>query len=160
MRIALAADHNGVSLKARLARWLAERGHDVSDSGAHDPAEVVDYPPLCAAVSRMVADGRADLAIVIGGSGQGEVIACNKVRGARAGLAYSRFAVEISRGNNDANVMVLGTKVLGDDEAIALVELWLETPFKGGPHQVRVDQITALEEAAPDSAQPAPAPEA
>jgi ribose 5-phosphate isomerase B len=145
MRIALAADHNGVALKARLTGWLTERGHEVSDAGSHDPHAVVDYPPLCAAVSRQVADGRADLAIVVGGSGQGEVIACNKVRGIRAGLAYSRFAVQISRGNNDANVMVLGTKVVSDEEALELLELWLATPFKGAEHARRVEQISALE---------------
>lgn len=145
MRVALAADHNGVQLKSRLAGWLTARGHTVTDAGGHDPGEVVDYPPLCAAVSRMVASGAADLAIVIGGSGQGEVIACNKVRGVRAGLAYSQFAVRISRGNNDANVMVIGTKVVPDSDAFALVELWLDTPFNGGRHQDRVDQITALE---------------
>jgi ribose 5-phosphate isomerase B len=145
MRVALAADHNGVRLKSRLAGWLTGRGHTVTDAGGHDPEEVVDYPPLCAAVSRMVAAGTADLAIVIGGSGQGEVIACNKVRGVRAGLAYSRFAVQISRGNNDANVMVIAALVVPDEEAIALVELWLDTPFNGGRHQDRVDQITAME---------------
>jgi ribose 5-phosphate isomerase B len=145
MRVALAADHHGVRLKRRLAGWLTDHGHTVTDAGGHDPEEVVDYPPLCAAVSRMVASGAADLAIVMGGSGQGEVIACNKVRGVRAGLAYSRFAVQISRGNNDANVMVIGTKVVPDADAIALVELWLATPFNGGRHQHRVDQITALE---------------
>lgn len=149
MRIALAADHNGIALKARLAAWLAARGHEVTDAGAHEAGTVVDYPPLCAAVSTMVGNGTADLAIVIGGSGQGEVVACNKIRGVRAGLAYSRFAVEISRGNNDANVMVLGTKVLADDEALALVELWLATPFKGGVHAARVAQISALEGAPP-----------
>jgi len=145
MHVALAADHNGVRLKRRLVDWLIDHGHTITDAGSHDPEEVVDYPPLCAAVSRMVATRSAELAIVIGGSGQGEVIACNKVRGARAGLAYSRFAVQISRGNNDANVMVIGTKVVPDEEAIALVELWLDTPFNGGRHQDRVDQITALE---------------
>ena len=145
MHVALAADHNGVELKRRLAGWLTGGGHTVTDAGSHDSAEVVDYPPLCAAVSRMVAAGAADLAIVIGGSGQGEVIACNKVRGVRAGLAYSRFAVQISRGNNNANVMVLGTKVVSDEEAIELAALWLATPFKGGRHQDRIDQITALE---------------
>jgi len=146
MHVALAADHNGISLKTRLAAWLADRGHTVTDAGGHDPDEVVDYPPLCATVSRMVASGAAGLAIVIGGSGQGEVIACNKIRGVRAGLAYSPFAVRISRGNNDANVMVIGTKVVSDDEALELVELWLATPFNGGRHADRVAQITALEE--------------
>ena len=145
MHVALASDHHGVRLKRLLAGWLAARGHTVTDAGSDDPGEVVDYPPLCAAVSRMVAAGAADLAIVMGGSGQGEVIACNKVRGVRAGLAYSRFAVQISRGNNDANVMVIGTKVISDTEAVELVELWLATPFNGGRHQDRVDQITALE---------------
>jgi ribose 5-phosphate isomerase B len=145
MHVALAADHHGVRLKSRLADWLTAGGHAITDAGGHDPGEVVDYPPLCAAVSRMVASRAADLAIVIGGSGQGEVIACNKVRGVRAGLAYSRFAVEISRGNNDANVMVLGTKVVSDEEAIELVALWLATPFNGGRHAYRVNQITALE---------------
>lgn len=84
------------------------------------------------------------MAIVIGGGGQGEMIACNKFRGVRAGLTYSRFAVEISRGNNEANVMVLGTKVLGDDQALALAELWLETPFRGGQHADRVTMISEL----------------
>lgn len=143
--MALAGDHHGVALKARLAAWLTERGHLVDDLGARDDAAVVGYPPLCAAVSRRVATGDADLAVVVGGSGQGEVIACNKVRGIRAGLAHSRFAVEISRGHNDANVMVLGTKVVSDDDALDLLELWLATPFKGGVHQDRVDQIRALE---------------
>ena len=145
MHVALAADHNGVRLKRRLVDWLIDHGHTITDAGSHDPEEVVDYPPLCAAVSRMVATRSAELAIVIGGSGQGEVIACNKVRGARAGLAYSRFAVQISRGNNDANVMVVGTKVISDEDAVELLALWLATPFKGGRHQDRVDQITALE---------------
>ena len=149
MRIALAADHNGIALKARLIAWLTERGHVVTDAGAHDAEVVVDYPPLCAAVGGQVARGEADLAVVVGGSGQGEVVACNKIRGIRAGLAYSRFAVEISRGNNDANVIVLGTKVLSDEEALALLELWLATPFKGGVHAQRVAQISALEEALP-----------
>ncbi|SDM37447.1 RpiB/LacA/LacB family sugar-phosphate isomerase [Nonomuraea jiangxiensis] len=145
MRVVIAADHNGVPLKSRLAGWLTGRGHLVADLGAHT-TDVVDYPPLCAEVGRRVAAGHDDLGIVIGGSGQGEVIACNKVRGVRAGLAYSRFAVEISRGNNDANVMVLGTKVLGDDEAEELLALWLDTPFKGGVHAARVAQIGALEQ--------------
>ena len=98
MRVALAADHHGVALKARLVERLSEQGHTIFDAGSHDPDEIVDYPPLCAVVSRRVAARGADLAIVIGGSGQGEAIACNKIPGIRAGVAYSRFAVEISRG--------------------------------------------------------------
>jgi len=145
MRIAIAADHNGVRLKERLVAWLIAHGHEVDDRGAHSWVEVVDYPPLCADVGRRVADGRADLGVVLGGSGQGEVIACNKIRGVRAGLGHTPFMVEISRGNNDANVLVLGTKVLSEDEAEEMLALWLATPFKGGRHQHRIDQISALE---------------
>lgn len=143
-RLAIAADHNGVVLKERLIDWLVAHGHLVEDLGTHSTG-TVDYPPLCAAVGRRVTSGAADVGLVLGGSGQGEVIACNKLRGIRAGLAHSRFAVEISRGHNDANVMVLGTKVTSDDEAEELLALWLDTPFKGGVHQDRVEQIGRLE---------------
>lgn len=145
MRIAIAADHNGIQLKTRFIGWLTTHGHEVTDCGADESAGTVDYPPLCAEVSRRVADGRADAAVVLGGSGQGEVIACNKIRGIRAGLGHTPFMVSISRGNNDANVLVMGTKVISDDEAERLLGLWLSLPFKGGRHQVRLDQIAALE---------------
>jgi ribose 5-phosphate isomerase B len=144
MRIVIAADHNGVAMKAGLAAWLRERGHEVDDRGAHGDGEV-DYPFLCAEVGRTVAGGSADMGVVVGGSGQGEVIACNKVPGVRAGLCHTRFATEISRGNNDANVLVLGAKVISEDEAVSIAETWLATPFKGGRHQRRLDQIAALE---------------
>ena len=144
MRIIIAADHNGVSMKARLVAWLRDRGHDVDDRGTHGDVEV-DYPFLCAEVGRAVADHRADMGVVVGGSGQGEVIACNKVPGVRAGLCHTRFATEISRGNNDANVLVLGAKVISEEEAESVVESWLVTPFKGGRHQRRLEQIEALE---------------
>ncbi|MEU6656227.1 RpiB/LacA/LacB family sugar-phosphate isomerase [Streptomyces sp. NPDC046900] len=144
MRIAIAADHNGVRLKERLSAWLTAQGHEVDDRGSHCWVEVVDHPPLCADVSRPVADGRTDVGVVLGGSGQGEVIACNKIRGVCAGLGHTAFMVEISRGNNDANVLVLGTKVV-EEEAERLPALWLSTPFKGGRHRERVDEITTLE---------------
>jgi ribose 5-phosphate isomerase B len=145
MRVAVAADHNGVELKTHLCRWLREHGHEVDDRGSHG-TDVVDYPALCADVGRLVAAGRVDTGLVIGGSGQGEVIACNKVRGVRAGLCHTEFGTQISRGHNDANVMVIGAKVVDAATAEQLVALWLATPFKGGRHQERVDQITALEE--------------
>ena len=144
MRIAVAADHNGLGMKAELVRWLAADGHDVIDRGSHLEG-IVDYPLLCFAVCRLVVTGEADWGLVIGGSGQGEVIACNKVRGIRAGLGYSTFAAEISRGNNDANVLVLGAKVVTPELARDVITTWLETPFRGGVHQARLDQIAALE---------------
>ncbi|GAA5148257.1 ribose-5-phosphate isomerase [Microbacterium pseudoresistens] len=144
-RIVITGDHHGVRLAGRLTDVLTARGHVVANLAPQN-AGIVDYPPLCADVGHRVANGEADLGIVIGGSGQGEVIACNKVRGIRAGLAYSEFAVDISRGNNDANVMVIGTKVIDEETALSLVDRWLATPFKGAEHAIRIAQIAQMEE--------------
>jgi len=145
MRIAIAADHNGQSYKTRLIDWLAANGHDVDDRTTHVGTKPVDYPPLCADVCRRVLDGHADYAIVIGGSGSGEQIACNKIRGIRAGLCHDMFTAEIARAHNDANVLVMGAKVVSPEFAEQLTEKWLATSFKGGRHQERLDQIAALE---------------
>jgi ribose 5-phosphate isomerase B len=144
MRIAIAADHNGVALKAQLVALLVTMGHEVDDRGAHG-VDTVDYPVLCADIGHRVVDGSADRGIVVGGSGQGEHIACNKIRGVRAGLCHDRFTTEISRAHNDSNVLVIGAKVISPDLAEELTELWLTTAFKGGRHQQRLDQIAALE---------------
>jgi ribose 5-phosphate isomerase B len=146
VRIAITSDHNGVALKGRLVSWLADRGHDVDDRASHVGDEVVDYPPLCVDVCRQVVDGPADRAIVLGGSGQGEAITCNKILGIRAGLCQDLFSTQISRGNNDSNVLVIGAKVVAPELAEQIVATWLETPFKGGVHQRRLDQIAALEQ--------------
>jgi ribose 5-phosphate isomerase B len=145
MRIAIAADHNGVALKARLVAWLHDRSYDVTDLGTHDPDEVVDYPPLCVALCRRVVDGSVERGILIGGSGLGETVACNKIRGIRAGLCPDEFHARISRGNNNSNVLVMGAKVVTPPVAERVVTTWLETSFNGGVHQRRLDQIAALE---------------
>ena len=145
MHIVITADHNGVALKARLIAWLTAQGHDVEDRAAHVGEEVVDYPPLCADACRQVVGGEAERAIVVGGSGQGEAIACNKVRGIRAGLCHDLFSTRISRGNNDSNVLVIGAKVVAPELAQEIVATWLATPFNGGVHQRRVEMIAALE---------------
>jgi ribose 5-phosphate isomerase B len=146
MRIAIAADHNGLTVKTRLIDRLTDQGHQLDDRGAYgDEREVVDYPPLCEAICREVVDGRAERAIMVGGSGLGEHIACNKIRGIRAGLCFTRFTIEISRGNNDSNVLIVGAKVISPELADELVDVWLTTPFKGGVHQRRLDQIAVLE---------------
>ena len=145
MRIAIAADHNGIALKTLLTAHLGSAGHTVDDRGAHDPDMVVDYPLMCVDVGRQVVDGRADRGVVIGGSGSGEHMACNKIAGVRAGLGLDPFTCEISRAHNDANVLVLGAKVLTPVQAQQLLDLWLRTPFKGGRHQDRLDQIAAIE---------------
>ncbi|GAA5133139.1 RpiB/LacA/LacB family sugar-phosphate isomerase [Pseudonocardia adelaidensis] len=152
MRLAIAADHNGVALKAGLVAMLRGSGHDVVDLGGHGPDEV-DYPPLCAELCRHVVaggvaggvDGRVERGIVVGGSGLGETVVCNKIRGIRAGLCPDLFHARISRGNNDSNVLVLGAKVVPPGLAGEIVTTWLETPFKGGVHQRRLDQIAAIE---------------
>ncbi|HEY2523330.1 MAG TPA: ribose 5-phosphate isomerase B [Streptosporangiaceae bacterium] len=145
MRIAIAADHNGVELKSQLTDWLSEHGHEVDDRGSHG-TETVDYPPLCADVGRQVAGGHADRGIVLGGSGSGEQMACNKIPGVRAGVCHDLFTTQIARAHNDANVLIIGTKIVAPALAELIIELWLDTPFKGGPHQRRLDQIAALEQ--------------
>jgi ribose 5-phosphate isomerase B len=145
MRLAVTADHNGVALKDRLVAVLVQQGHQVDDRAPHVGDEVVDYPPLCEDVCRRVTDGAVDHGIVVGGSGSGEAIACNKVSGIRAGLCPDLYHAQISRGNNDANVLVLGAKVVSPALAEQIVETWLTTPFKGGVHQRRVEMIAALE---------------
>jgi ribose 5-phosphate isomerase B len=145
MRIAITADHNGVALKERLCAWLERHGHEVDDRAAHVGEEVVDYPPLCEDVCRRVLDGHADFAIVVGGSGSGEAIACNKIRGIRAGLCLDLFVAEIARANNDANVLVTGAKVVSPELAEQILATWLATSFRGERHQRRLDQIAALE---------------
>ena len=144
MRIAIGADHAGFALKQHLIETIVRMGHDLDDRGTHSE-EPVDYPAICAEVGRLVAEKRADRGIVVGGSGQGEHIACNKVRGVRAGLCFDRFTTEISRLNNDSNVLIIGAKVTPLETAAELTDLWLATAFKGGRHQQRLDQIAALE---------------
>jgi ribose 5-phosphate isomerase B len=145
MRIAVTADHNGVALKTRLTAWLEARGHEVDDRAAHVGEEVVDYPPLCEDACRRVLEGHADFAIVVGGSGSGEAIACNKMRGIRAALCLDLWVAEIARANNDANVLVTGAKVVAPDYAELILERWLATSFRGERHAERLAQIAALE---------------
>lgn len=148
MRIAIVADHNGVPLKAQLTDRLTEAGHEVDDRGVHDE-ETVDYPALCLDVTGQVTSGAADQGIVVGGTGSGEAVACNKVRDIRASLCQDLVTTEIARAHNDANVLVIGAKIVAPDLAQRITDLWLTTPFKGGRHQRRIDQIAAIERGEP-----------
>ena len=147
MRISIGADHAGFALKQHLVRVLTELGHEVDDRGTHDEAPV-DYPPICAGVGREVADGRADRGIVLGGSGQGEQIAANKVQRVRAALCNDLYTARLSREHNDANVLAMGGRIVAPGLADEIVALWLGTAFEGGRHQRRLDQIAAIESAA------------
>jgi ribose 5-phosphate isomerase B len=144
MRIAVAADHAGYPLKAALVPWLSSAGHEVIDLGTHSD-EPVDYPPLCAGAGRAVVSGRAERAIVIGGSGQGEALAANKVHGVRAALCLDEFTARLARQHNDANVLSLGARILAETFARAIVEVFLATPFEGGRHKHRLELIAAIE---------------
>ena len=144
MRIAIGADHAGFALKQHLLTVLEKLGHDIDDHGTHS-AESVDYPPICEAVGTTVAAGRADRGIVLGGSGQGEQIAANKVRGVRAALCNDLYTARMSREHNDANVLAMGGRIVAPGLADEIVALWLNTPFEGGRHQRRVDQIMDIE---------------
>jgi ribose 5-phosphate isomerase B len=144
MRIAIGADHAGFALKQHLVATLKRLGHDVDDRGTHSE-EPTDYPPICAEVARLVADGDAARGIVLGGSGQGEQMTANKVTGIRAALCNDLYTARLSREHNDANVLAMGGRVVAFGLADEIVALWLNTPFQGGRHQRRVDQIMEIE---------------
>ncbi len=144
MRIALGSDHAGFELKAILIAHLDAQGHETIDLGTNS-TESVDYPSYCAAVGREVVRGSADWGIVLGGSGQGEQLAANKVRGVRAALCNCMFTAGLARSHNDANVLSMGARVVGVGLALEIVDLFATTEFEGGRHQRRVDQVMALE---------------
>ena len=144
MRIAIGADHAGFQLKEHLKTTLVNLGHQVDDHGTHNE-ESVDYPPICASVGRAVVAGKVDRGIVLGGSGQGEQIAANKVRGVRAALCNDLYTARMSRQHNNANVLSLGGRIVASGLADEIVKLWLDTPYEGGRHQKRLDQIAEIE---------------
>ena len=144
MKIAIGADHAGFDLKEHLKGLLSAAGHEVADRGT-DSTAPVDYPPICAAVAREVVAGRAERGIVIGGSGQGEQLAANKVRGARASLCNDLYTARFARLHNDANVLSIGARVVGTGLAEEILRVWLETGFEGGRHARRVAQLAEIE---------------
>jgi ribose 5-phosphate isomerase B len=140
----MGCDHAGFPLKETLMAFLKEEGHEVEDFGT-DSEEMVDYPDFCAAAARAVVDGRADRGIVLGGSGQGEQLAANKVRGTRAALCNDLYLAELSRRHNDANVLAMGGRIVAVALAKEIVRLWLATPFEGGRHARRLEQVAEIE---------------
>ena len=144
VRVAIGSDHAGYELKQHLVEMLSDLGYEVDDQGTHS-TESVDYPPICAGVGRTVRDGNADVGIVLGGSGQGEQLAANKVRGVRAALCNCLYTARMARAHNDANVLSIGARVVGEGLAEEIVTTFLTTDFEGGRHARRVDQITQLE---------------
>jgi ribose 5-phosphate isomerase B len=144
VRIAIGSDHAGFRLKARFVEALKEWGHDVEDCGTYSE-DPVDYPPICAGVGRTVARGGADMGIVLGGSGQGEQISANKVRGVRAALCNELYTARFARLHNDANVLSIGARVVAEPLAEEILRTFIETSFEGGRHVARLQEIAMIE---------------
>ncbi len=144
-RVAIGSDHAGFQLKTLLANELTSRGFDVIDVGTLTP-ETVDYPPFCIAVGERVASGDAAWGIVLGGSGQGEQMVANKVRGVRAALCNDPHFARLARRDNDANVLGIGARIVAPEFAIEILNVWLDTVFEGGRHRRRIDLIAEYEQ--------------
>jgi len=144
VRIAIGGDHAGYPLKQHLVPILKEWGHEVDDLGTHSE-EPVDYPIYCAAVARAVVRGDADRGIVLGGSGNGEQISANKVHGIRAALCNDLYTARLFRMHNDANVLSMGARVVAQELATEITQLFLTTQFEGGRHVRRIEEIAEIE---------------
>ncbi len=149
MKIAIASDHAGFGLKNRILRYLAEKKVEAVDFGT-DGRDSVDYPDYAIEVADSVSKGKLDRGILICGTGIGMSIVANKFPGVRAALCHNAVTAEAGRRHNDANVLVLGERVLDEETAVQIVGIWLETDFEAGRHQRRLDKIRAIEEAHPD----------
>ena len=137
MKVALGADHAGYRYKEEIKRYLIERGHEVVDFGT-DSTESVDYPLFIRPAAEAVAAGSCDRGVVLGGSGNGEAMAANRVRGVRCALCWSVESARLARQHNDANMIALGERMVYLETALEIVGLWLETPFEGGRHVRRL----------------------
>ncbi len=144
MRIALGADHAGYQLKDQIKQHLEQQGISVRDEGTSSP-ESVDYPDYARAVAHDVSAQRADLGILVCGSGIGMAITANKVDGIRAANVSTEYEAQMSREHNNANVLALGARIISAEEAFRIVDKWLATQFAGGRHERRVEKIMAIE---------------
>ncbi|MBE3143135.1 MAG: ribose 5-phosphate isomerase B [Planctomycetes bacterium] len=142
MKIAIGADQAGFKYKEQIKKWLIEKGHNVDDFGT-DSEKPCDYPDIIRPVAKAVAAGRYDRGIILGGSGNGEAIVSNRIKGIRCAIAWDLRSAKLSRLHNDANVLSLGQRMMAIEEALEIVELWLNTPFEGGRHLTRIQKIDA-----------------
>jgi len=140
MRIALASDHAGFRYKSAVADHLREMGHEVVDFGTSSE-EPVDYPDFVRPAALSVARGECERGIVFGGSGNGEAMAANRVRGVRCAVAWNEESARLARAHNDANMISLGQRLLSEQEAMAIVDVWLSTAFDGGRHAARIAKL-------------------
>jgi len=143
MRLAIGSDHAGFEYKEAIREQLARLGHEVRDFGTDSP-QLVDYPDFVRPVAEAVARGEFDRGIVLGGSGNGEAMVANRVRGVRCALAWNVESARLSRLHNDANVLSLGQRMIDLETALAIVDEWLTTPFEGGRHAVRIRKMDVI----------------
>ncbi len=143
MKISLGTDHAGFRYKEKVKAFLTEIGHEVKDFGTFSE-ESVDYPVFIRPAAEAVARGECDRGIVFGGSGNGEAMVANKVHGVRCALCWNEEVARLSRQHNDANVLSLGQRVIAQELVLKIVRVWLDTPFEGGRHQKRVEQLNAM----------------
>ena len=143
MEIHLATDHAGLELKNNIKDYLISKGQDVTDHGAHEYDAQDDYPDYIFPCAKAVAADPESRGIILGGSGQGEAMAANRVRGVRAAVYYGseKEIVQLSRGHNNANVLSLGARFISEQVIYEVIETWLDKPFEGGRHQRRIDKL-------------------
>ena len=144
MKISLGSDHAGFRYKEKIKELLIALGHEVKDFGTTSEASV-DYPRFIRPAAEAVAKGECDRAIVLGGSGNGEAMAANKVRGIRCALCWNEESARLSRQHNDANVLSLGERMMPEDLALNIVRIWLTTDFEGGRHIARIAQLDSAD---------------
>jgi ribose 5-phosphate isomerase B len=142
MKIGIGSDHAGFVYKERIKAHLAQLGHEVQDFGTTSE-ESVDYPLFIRPVAEAVARGEVERGIVLGGSGNGEAIVANRVRGVRCAIAWNLESARLGRAHNNSNCLSLGERMIGENDVLAIVDTWLTTPFDGGRHQRRIELIDA-----------------
>ena len=142
MKIAIGSDHAGFQYKTKIVEFLKKTGHSVTDFGTHSE-EPVDYPLFIRPVAEAVARGEFERGIVLGGSGNGEAIVANRVKGVRCALCWNEESARLGRQHNNANVISLGERMISIESALDIVQIWLDTPFEGGRHQRRIELIDA-----------------
>lgn len=143
MKISLGTDHAGFRYKEKVKEFLVRLGHEVTDFGTNNE-DPVDYPVFICPAAEAVANGECQRGIVFGGSGNGEAMAANKVHGVRCALCWNEDSARLSRQHNDANVLSMGQRMIPEDLALKIVQVWLETDFEGGRHTKRVEQLNKM----------------
>jgi ribose 5-phosphate isomerase B len=142
MKIAVAGDQAGFKYKEQIKKWLIDKGHKVEDFGTNSE-KPCDYPDIMRPVAQAVAAGKVERAIIFGGSGNGEAMVANRVKGVRCAIAWDLRSARLSRQHNDANILSMGQRMLAFEEVVEIVELWLAAPFDGGRHLTRIQKIDA-----------------